>query len=112
MNKIAPLFISLIVLVASLPLKAADDIQNGALKYQANCLVCHGITGLGDGPAASTLANKPANLAKKLNSMFSFNIKMSYAVLNGKVEQGMPAWKGILNKQDTYDIFAYIESIQ
>ncbi|WP_443088759.1 c-type cytochrome [Vibrio sp. SCSIO 43137] len=33
-------------------------------------------------------------------------------VLNGKVDKGMPAWNGILNKQDTLDIFAYIQSVQ
>jgi len=112
MNKHLPHIISLILITSSLNVNAADDIKNGALKYQTNCLVCHGTKGMGDGPAASTLSNKPANLVKKLNSFFKPRMMLSYRVLEGKVEQGMPAWKGILTKQDTYDVFAYIESIQ
>ena len=112
MKKIIPLILSLIFISTSVQLSAADDIQNGAQKYQTNCLVCHGIKGLGDGPAASTLAKKPSNLVKKLNNIFKPKMMLSYTVLKGKVDQGMPAWEGILSKQDTYDIFAYIESIQ
>lgn len=112
MKRILPYLATFSLLVFSLNAKAVDDIENGAQKYQTNCLVCHGTKGLGDGPGAATLSHKPANLAKKVNSLFSFKFMMSNAVLNGKVDQGMPAWKGILTKQDTYDIFAYIKSIQ
>ena len=112
MKKIIPLILSLIFISTSVQLSAARDIQNGAQKYQTYCLVCHGVKGLGDGPATSTLAKKPSNLVKKLNSIFIPKMMLSYTVLKGKVDQGMPAWEGILSKEDTYDIFAYIESIQ
>ncbi|WP_438464664.1 c-type cytochrome [Marinomonas sp. PE14-40] len=112
MKKMIPLIISLAFISTSTQVSAARDIQNGAQKYQTNCLVCHGVKGLGDGPAASTLAKKPSNLVKKLNSIFIPKMMLSKIVLKGKVDQGMPAWEGILSKQDTYDIFAYLESIQ
>lgn len=112
MNNVFSLLMTLTLMMTSLSLHAADDIKNGELKYQTNCMACHGNKGLGDGPLASTLSNKPANIMKKLDSIFMPKMMISYIVLKGKVEQGMPAWEGILTKQDTYDIFAYIESVQ
>lgn len=112
MKQAIPFILSFFLITMSLESSAADDIQNGAIKYQSNCLVCHGVKGMGDGPAASTLAKKPSNIVKKLNNIFKPKMMLSYTVLKGKVDQGMPAWEGILSKQDTYDIFAYIESIQ
>jgi len=91
---------------------AQSDTKNGQTKYQKHCQVCHGVTAKGDGPLASTLPHKPANIPNELNSFFTTKNSLVTDVLNGKVEQGMPAWKGTLSKQDVLDIFAYIESVQ
>lgn len=42
----------------------ADAITRGAALYAQNCAVCHGPFGYGDGPAAASLAVKPANLSE------------------------------------------------
>src|SRR5713226_6567061 len=39
-----------------------DTVLKGKAVYQANCAVCHGIVGRGDGPAAFTLVPRPVNL--------------------------------------------------
>lgn len=44
----------------------ADSITRGAPLYAQHCVVCHGRYGYGDGPAASSLAVKPANLNEHL----------------------------------------------
>ncbi|WP_261841750.1 c-type cytochrome [Aliamphritea ceti] len=87
----------------------AADLNNGKAKFQTNCMVCHGNKGLGDGPAAAGMAKKPANISKKLNSMFQTDSKLTQDVMGGKT--GMPAFKGILSQNDVSDIFAYIRSI-
>ncbi|WCE32225.1 c-type cytochrome [Vibrio sp. SCSIO 43137] len=91
---------------------AQTGISNGKTKYTQYCQVCHGVSGHGDGTAAATLPNQPSNIAKKLNKLFASKEKLAGKVLNGKVDKGMPAWNGILSKQDTLDIFAYIQSVQ
>lgn len=40
----------------------APSLVRGATLYQANCVLCHGADGRGNGPAAHDLAKKPADL--------------------------------------------------
>lgn len=88
------------------------NIVNGKAKYEQYCLACHGSKGLGDGIAANSLDNKPANLQDKVNSLFKTTDKLANRVLLGKVDKGMPAFRDSIVKQDAIDIFAYIKSIQ
>ena len=37
------------------------DVANGTRLYRANCTVCHGFTGAGDGPGKATLKTVPAD---------------------------------------------------
>ncbi|WP_104400601.1 c-type cytochrome [Vibrio penaeicida] len=88
------------------------DIVKGQSQYIMYCQSCHGSKGLGDGPAALSLSNQPANLASKVSSFFSTPTSLSKDVLNGNVEEGMPAWKGILTEEDAINILTYVQSIQ
>lgn len=117
MKKTLPLMAVLSGLIACLilalslnssPLEAAD-LKNGAAKYNANCAVCHGKFGHGDGVAAAAMSKKPANINKKLSSLFSSQAKLTKKVLAGKT--GMPAFKGVLSEQEISDIFGYIRSV-
>ena len=42
----------------------ADDPERGARYYSDHCAVCHGETALGDGPMASVLSVRPADLTR------------------------------------------------
>ena len=39
-----------------------ESVTNGAALYKRQCVMCHGATGLGDGPAAKNLKGKLPNL--------------------------------------------------
>jgi mono/diheme cytochrome c family protein len=43
---------------------AGEDPHLGLIEYEIACMPCHGIEGRGDGPLASKLANKPADLTQ------------------------------------------------
>ncbi|MEZ9391724.1 cytochrome c [Vibrio splendidus] len=90
----------------------ARHFANGKTKYRQLCQVCHGDKGHGDGPTAASLPHKPANIASKLGGFFTSPSSLADDILEGNVEQGMPAWKGTITKQDALDILTYIEAIQ
>jgi mono/diheme cytochrome c family protein len=41
---------------------APEVSKNGVVLYRDNCVICHGVTGAGDGPLAADLPVPPANL--------------------------------------------------
>ncbi len=91
--------------------KGGDPV-NGKANYVMHCLSCHGENGYGNGMLAQSLPNPPTNLKNKLNSILSNDLVLiRYIVLNGKPDQGMPAFKGMLTTKEVKDIFAYVRSI-
>jgi mono/diheme cytochrome c family protein len=45
------------------PIKNTDP-TDGATMYNSYCATCHGVAGVGDGPAAKALAKAPADLTR------------------------------------------------
>ena len=89
------------------------DLANGKLKYQANCLVCHGDKGLGDGPGGQVLAVSPDNIYEELSNPFGMKMELISSVIDGdNGQQGvMPAFRDVLSAKDVDDIFEYIRDI-
>jgi len=78
--------------------KVPDSVKRGQALYAAHCVSCHGQTGEGDGPAASSLKVPPTNLTKisqrykgfPVAKMADFISGEKYAVGHGSRE--MPVW--------------------
>ncbi len=90
---------------------AAGDAAKGKPFYAAQCVMCHGKTGAGDGPVGKALTPKPKGFAagdlppdEKL-----FNIIRLGGKANGlsKDMDGYPA----LTDQQIWDIIAYIKTL-
>lgn len=94
----------------SYPLLPPDPAK-GASIYTEKCAPCHGSSGLGDGPRASSLP-KPvaaigsADLARKSTPADWFGI-----VTNGKLESFMPPFSGSLSDGQRWDVLAYVYSL-
>jgi len=93
--------IALIVTACSLPgaLFAQEDL--GKREYEANCAVCHGLEGKGDGPLAPSLKQQVpplTRLMKENEGIFPF--ERVYMTIDGTVEKlplahgtrEMPVW--------------------
>jgi mono/diheme cytochrome c family protein len=87
--------------------------DRGKIIYKEYCSQCHGLTGRGDGPAASGLEPKPAVHA---NIPFEkLPIEYLYAVINhggpavGK-SPNMPYWNLTLGRQGVADVIAYLRA--
>lgn len=87
-------------LVTASALAADESVEAaGKARFMESCAVCHGPEALGDGPYASLLTKKPANLtvlAKNNGGTFPFNVV--YDSIDGRGPNGahgtkdMPIW--------------------
>lgn len=90
--------------------------EAGKDNFIANCSPCHGETGKGDGPLASTLGEgvKPRNLSDaKLLSVrtdeFLFKVVKSGGVAAG-FNEAMPSWKETFTDAEIKQIVQYIRN--
>ena len=114
--RIALIFTLLVLLPPGLALtQSKGDAKAGKVKYDANCIGCHGATGKGDGAAAAALNPKPQDhtngkMMNVLTDKYLFDIIKN----GGKAVQKaalMPAANKKLTDQDIWDMVAYIRSL-
>lgn len=77
--------------------------------YDLNCASCHGSAGRGDGPAAVSLPNKPANLTQGTTQK-KYDTELENAIRNGRPEKGMPSWN-YLPAKDIKNLVDYIRHL-
>jgi len=90
------------------PAVTDEALVNGAAIYTANCVTCHGETGLGDGPAATALDPAPAPISHTTQMLADDLI--FYRVSEGGIpfQTSMPAWKSVLSEDQIWDVIAYV----
>ncbi|WMW06352.1 FTR1 family protein [Pseudomonas entomophila] len=86
------------------------DAARGAALYAQNCSICHGDTGLGDGPAGVGLEPAPANLrnAERLDQLSLFDLYNTLTLGIDGTE--MPSFADQLDERQRWDVAAYIAS--
>ncbi len=80
--------------------------------FRTNCFVCHGLDGTGNGPLASKLETKPADLTnndrlKKKSDRELFKIIEGTAP-HGKVSNDMPQWGLAIPQVQIRSLLAYV----
>ncbi|MSQ22837.1 MAG: cytochrome c [Dehalococcoidia bacterium] len=107
------------------PVSKDASVSAGAKLYRANCAVCHGAAGLGDGPMKDRLVTagylaSPANLtgagptkAKPDGEVFLIVTKGFAAAYGLPADRFvMPAFRKLLTDQERWALVQYIRSIQ
>ena len=88
------------------------SVDRGKTLYKEYCAQCHGFTGKGDGPAASSLEPKPAIHANmpfdKLPMEYLYNVINHGGVAVGK-SPNMPYWGLTIGQQGVADVIAYLK---
>ncbi len=94
---------------------AADVRGNpeaGKKIFNQNCVVCHGVAGKGDGPAAAGLNPKPANFSDPARQQVMTEPKQIHVVTNGgaseKLSPVMPPFGDALSDQQIRDVVAFV----
>ena len=91
----------------------SSAISEGKSIFQTNCAACHGENGKGDGPAATSLDPKPQDLVTIGPSMSDGYLfwRISDGGLQAPFQSAMPAWKTILNEEQTWHVVAYLREL-
>ena len=90
-----------------------DSIANGAALYKRQCVMCHGATGVGDGPAAKNLKGKLPSLADKTTMAKLTDEQIHEAITNGKKTEigNMPALGKRLKPEEITDIVNFVRTL-
>lgn len=86
---------------------APESLAQGSAVFVKNCVVCHGPTGDGKGPAAASLAPPPSNF-KRMQPDFEYIQK---TLLDGIPGTSMPVWKDQLSESDRASVASYVRSL-
>ena len=85
---------------------ATSDV--GKEEFETKCVICHGVSGKGDGPQALTLAKKPADLTMLAkNNGGVFPASRVHEIIDGRLEvaahgpRSMPVWGDEFLVQET-----------
>ncbi len=88
----------------------AEVVQYGMGVYKANCAMCHGDKGLGDGPAGMALNPKPRDLVEGQWKNGGDSIALFNTLANGIAGSSMPAFVQI-KVADRWALVQFIRSI-
>jgi copper transport protein len=96
---------------ASLAALDPAAVTRGKALFSQNCVVCHGPSAKGDGPAAASLKRQPADLTGGHSLMHSDD-DFAYWIENGIAGTEMPGFAGKLDSSQIRDVIAYVRSLQ
>lgn len=92
------------------PVKVTPNgLKQAAQIFQENCVPCHGKTGVGDGPAASSLTPKPANFTDAKLMSKATDGELFWKMSNGRGP--MPAWKDQLSDTQRWQLVNYLRTL-
>jgi copper transport protein len=86
-----------------------DSIEKGRVTYEADCTLCHGETGRGDGPAAPGLRPAPADFRIHLAAGHSDGQLFDW-LSNGVPGTAMPAYRDQLSEEERWSLLNYIRA--
>lgn len=89
-------------------LPTADSVALGEPTYLATCVACHGVGGLGDGPAGAGLPKPPADLLIHV-PLHSDTILYEF-IRDGIAQAGMPGQDGVLSEDEMWHLVNYLRA--
>jgi cytochrome c553 len=90
----------------------SEQLASGQTIFNESCAACHGRGGKGDGPAATALKQKPADLTDAEHSKYYSDQGRIYIIKNGIAGTPMSGWKQTLDEREIQSVYAYIRSLR
>src|SRR5262245_52168379 len=88
-----------------------DTVAKGLDLFSRHCISCHGLDGQNTGvPSAGTMSPPVPSLASREVQEYSDG-QLKWVIRNGVFPSGMPAWDGILDEEEMWEIVAYLRHL-
>lgn len=85
------------------------SIFEGKKHFERLCTACHGLGGLGDGPAAKGLPKQPANLSEPHTALHTAG-DMYWWLEHGIQPSAMPGFADVLSDEDRWDVINFLRA--
>ncbi len=95
-------------MTAVFPRNLVGDAAKGRQFYDANCYVCHGKLGDGNGPRAHFNRPRPKNFTATKSRQELNRPRLFDAISKGKTGTVMPAWATVLDEQQIANVAEYV----
>lgn len=105
------LFVAFSIAIIATDTWAAGDAAKGEKVYKANCVVCHGDKGDGNGPAAAPLTPKPRNFTSPTEMKGIDEARIKKGITEGRPGTAMVSFAKTLSAGDIDDVIAYIKTL-
>lgn len=83
----------------------------GAALYAANCAVCHGASGMGDGPGGVGLSPRPGDLTQHMLPGKHTDGQVFLWVRDGVPGTAMPAWGARLSDEQIWQLVTHLRTL-
>ncbi len=100
---------------ASLELRGASEamtparLDRGQALYAESCVVCHGATGVGNGPAAASLLPPPADLT--VHTRWHADEQLYWFITHGVAGTAMLRFGDRLSPEERWDVIGYLHQL-
>jgi mono/diheme cytochrome c family protein len=114
-SRTALVAVGVFAFLALVPRSAAAQAAagQGQALYKKYCVVCHGESGAGDGPAAAKMKQKPANLGDKALQAKLTDAQILTAITEGRKTEAaaMPPFGKKMSEADIKLVAAFVRSL-
>jgi len=86
-----------------------ENLAAGEQTFKANCVICHGDKGKGDGIAGKGLKPTPANFTDSKMLAMETDGSLYWKMSEGR--DPMPTWKDILSEKERWQLVDYIRKL-